>query len=145
MNLFFHIQNLQLLIFCVDGQEFLSNLDYVFLCFLCSFLYRFIILLHLISSFSLTKSLILPYAYVSIESVDCILLSSFKLKAVLLISSVKTLCLSLFNLCCVFNIDWLFLMSSLWFPLMRSVSILFFLDIFLYYQVPLLLNSFYNF
>ena len=32
---------------------------------------------------------------VSIESIDCILLSSFEIKAILLISSIKTLCLSL--------------------------------------------------
>ena len=50
-----------------------------------------------------------------IESIDCILLSSFELNAILLISSVKTLCLSLFNLCWVLNIDLLFLMNSLQF------------------------------
>ena len=60
------------------------------------------------SSFSPTRSLVVLYGYVSIESVDCILLSSFELKAVLLISSVKTLCLSFLNLCCVFNINILF-------------------------------------
>ena len=31
MHLFFQIQNLQLLISYVDGQEFLANLDYVLL------------------------------------------------------------------------------------------------------------------
>ena len=62
-------------------------------------------------SFSLTRSLFVPYAYVSIKSTDCILLSSFELKAILLISSVKTLCLSLLNLRCVFNIDLLFLVN----------------------------------
>ena len=36
-------------------------------------------------------SLLVPYAYVSIESIDCILLSSFELKAILLNSSAKTL------------------------------------------------------
>ena len=39
-------------------------------------MYRFIILLHLISSFSLTRSLLVPHVYVSIESIDCILWSS---------------------------------------------------------------------
>ena len=48
-------------------------------------------------------------AYLSIKSVDCILLSSLELKAILLISLVKTLCLSLFNLYCVFNIIYCFL------------------------------------
>ena len=71
-------------------------------------LYCFIILLYLISSFLLPRSLLIPYTYVSIESINCILLSSFELKAILLIYSVKTLCLSLLNLCCVFNIILLF-------------------------------------
>ena len=120
---------------------------YVFFCNIIKvnhFLYRFIILLHLISSFSLTRSLLFSYAYISIESIDCILLSSFELKAILLISSVKTLCFSLLNLCCVFNIDLLFLMNFYHFFLSLSMFI-FFLDILFYYQVELLLNSFYNF
>ena len=71
-------------------------------------LYRFITLLYLISSFLLPRSLLIPYTYVSVKSINCILLSSFELKAILLISSVKTLCLSLLNLCCVFNIILLF-------------------------------------
>ena len=79
------------------------------------YLYHFIVLLHLISSFSLTGSLRVPYAYVSIKSIDCILSSSFELNAILLFSSVKTLCLSLLNLCCVFNIHLLFFMNSSWF------------------------------
>ena len=70
-------------------------------------------LLHLITSFSLTRSLLVPYAYVSIKSIDCILLLSFELKTILLPSSVKTLRYSLLNLCCVFNIDLLFLINSL--------------------------------
>ena len=79
------------------------------------FFYSFIVLLHLVSSFSFTRYLLVPYAYVSIELIDCIVLLSFELKKILLISSVKTLCLSLLNLCCVFDIDLLFLMISLWF------------------------------
>ena len=65
----------------------------------------FIILLRLIFSFLHIRSLLVPYAYVFIESIDHILLSSFELKAILLISSVKTLCPSLLNLCCVCNIS----------------------------------------
>ena len=79
------------------------------------FFYSFIVLLHLVFSFSFTRYLLVPYAYVSIELIDCIVLLSFELKKILLISSVKTLCLSLLNLCCVFDIDLLFLMISLWF------------------------------
>ena len=60
-------------------------------------------MLYLISSFLHTRSLFIPYAYVSVGPIDCILLSSFELKAILLISSVKTLCFLLLNLCCVFK------------------------------------------
>ena len=119
---------------------------YVFFCNIINvnnFLYRFIILLHLTSSFLLTRSLLVPYAYVSIESNDCILLSSFELNAILLISLVNTLCLSLLNLC--FNIDLLFLIDFLKSFLRLSMLILFFLDISFYYQIELLLNSFYSF
>ena len=76
MNLVLQIHSLQLLIFCMDDLEFMANLDYVFYVFFCSiitancFLYRFIILLDLISSFSLTRTLLVPYALVSIESID---------------------------------------------------------------------------
>ena len=119
MNLFFQIQSLQLLIFCIDDQEFVVNLDYVFLGFFCNIVkvnlywYCFSIMLHLISSFSITRFLLVPYPYVSTESIDCIGLTSFEIKSILLISSVKTLCLSLLNLCCVFNINLLFLMNCL--------------------------------
>ena len=133
MNLFFQIQILHLLIFCIDDLQFVTNLDYVhFYIFFYNiikvnhFLYSFIILLRLISPFLLTRSLLVPYVYVSIESIDCILLSSFELKAILLISSVKTLCLSLLNLCCVFDIDLLFLMNSLWFFKTICVNFIFF-------------------
>ena len=133
MNLFFQIQILHLLIFCIDDLQFVANLDYVLFYILFyniikvnHFLYSFIILLRLISPFLLTRSLLVPYAYVSIESIDCILLSSFELKAILLISSVKTLCLSLLNLCCVFDIDLLFLMNSLWFFKTICVNFIFF-------------------
>ena len=60
-----------------------------------------------------TRSLLISYAYVSIESIDSILLSSFEVKAIFLIFSIKTLCVSLLNLCCVFNISLLFFMNSL--------------------------------
>ena len=98
----------------MDDQEFVANLNYVLLCLFCNiikinrFLYPFIILLHLIPFFSFTRSMLVPYAYVSIESIDYILLSPFELKPILLISSVKTLCLSLLNLYCAFNINILF-------------------------------------
>ena len=102
----------------------LWSIRIMFLCFFfCNiikvspFLYRSIILLHLVSSLLLTKPSLVPYAYTSIESIDCILLSSFELKAILLISSVETLCLSLLNFCCIFNIDLLLFINYLLFSL----------------------------
>ena len=101
--------------------------------------------IYLICSFSLTRSLLVPYAYVSIKSVDCILLSSFELKAIWLISSLKTY-LSLLNLGCVFDINFFFFFMNSWWSILRlPVSISFLLDGSFYSQVELLLNSFYNF
>ena len=91
--------------------------------------------LDLISSFSITRLLVIPYAYVFLESIDCILLSSFELKETSLISSVKTY-LSLLNFSCVVNIN-LFFMNSLWIFLRLSMSILFFLNNLFYYQIKL--------
>ena len=138
-------------ILCTDDQKFLWSIwiifFYVFFYNIIKvnhFLYCFIILLLLISSFSLTRTLLVPYAYVSIESIDCILLSSFELKAILLISSVKT-CFSLLNLCYVFNVDLLFFMNSLWSSLRLSTSIFyFFLNGLFYFQFELLLHRFHN-
>ena len=132
MHLYFQIQNLQQSVFYIDGQEYLVNLNSVLLCFLFhiikvnQFLYRYIILLNLVSSFSLTKSLLVPYAFFSIESFDCILKSSFEIKAILLISLVKTLCLSFLIFCCVFNISLLFLTNYLWFFNTIYVNLAFF-------------------
>ena len=75
----------------------------IFICDIIKVSYCFIILSRLIFSFLHISSLHVPCAYVSIKSIDCILLSSFELKAILLITSVKTLCHSLLNLCCAFN------------------------------------------
>ena len=69
----------------------------------------FIILSCLIFSFLHIGSLLFPYAYVSVKLIDCILLSSFELEAILSISWVKRLCLSLLNLCYDFNIRLFFI------------------------------------
>ena len=66
----------------------------------------------LIPSFLHTKSLFIPDAHVAIKSIDCILLSSFELKVILLVYSVKKICLPLLHLCWVFNISLLFFMNS---------------------------------
>ena len=65
------------------------------------------------SSFVHTRTSLVPHAYVSAESVYCILLSLFELKAILMIFSVKTLCFPFLNLCFIFNISLLFLMNFL--------------------------------
>ena len=119
MNLFFQILSLQLLIFCM---------------------YCLNMLLHLISSFLLTRFLLIPFAYVSIELIDCILLSSFEFKEILSISSVKALYLSLLNLCLVFNINILCFLNSLWSILKLYKSLSSFVDGLFYYQVKLLLT-----
>ena len=64
-------------------------------------------------SFSCTRSLLLPYADVSTESIDSILLSSLPLNAILLTSSVNTLCFSLLSLCYDFNTNFFCFTNSL--------------------------------
>ena len=90
MNLFFKIQTLQLLIFCKDDREFVANLDYVLLIFLCNIikfnhfcivsLYCYIqsLLFHLLQ-------LCLLHMYIFLLSQLIILLSSFEVKAILLL------------------------------------------------------------
>ena len=97
---------------------------YVFFCNLKvnHFLYCFIMFLYLVSSFSLTRSLLIPYAYVFIISIDCILSVSFDFKVILLISSVKTLYLSLSYLCFVFNINLFFYKLFMTFSYLHQVD-----------------------
>ena len=95
-------------------------------------LYRFVILLYLISSFSLTRSLLVPYAHVSIES---ILLSFFELKAILLLFAIKTLFLSLINFCHVFNINLLFFYE--FFIIFFQTMSFYFLLIIMYFIIKL--------
>ena len=110
MHLFFVIQILLELIFYADDQEFEANLDYIFYDFSFSvikvnhFLYCFIIFLYLTPSFLRILSLLVPYVYVFIESIDCILLSLSALNPILLTFSVNTLCFFHLNLCCNFNV-----------------------------------------
>ena len=99
-------------------------------------------MLHLFSFSTHTKSLFIPYAYVSFKSIDFILLSYFKLGTILLISSVKTLGLLLLNLCGIFNTNLLFLMNCQ--SLSISISFLRNGIFFFYSQFQLLLNSSYN-
>ena len=103
MHLFFQIQSLQLLIFCMDDQEFVTNF---------------------ISSFLHIKFLLVPYA--SIELIHCILYTSLAFNTILSTSSVNILCFMPLNHCCDFSISLLFLMNHLWCSFRLSTSSLFF-------------------
>ena len=106
-------------------------------------MYRFIIWLHLFF-FLFTRSFLIWYAYISIKLIDYIFLSSFELKAILLIFSVITLRLSLLNLSCVFNIDLLFFVNSLWSFLRHSMSVLFFRTWSVLFSIWVASNSYHN-
>ena len=104
----------------------------------------FYYLLQLNSFFLHSRYLIscLLCTYVFIVSTDCILLTSFEVKAVLLISSLKT-CISFLTFCCVFNISSIFFMNS-FLSSLRLHQFHFFLNGLFYFQFELLLYSFYN-
>ena len=89
---------------------------YVFFCDLIEVKHLFIILECLSFSFTYIISFIFPYAYVSVESVDSILLWSLELKVtynlVYYFSKNLMLCLWLLSLYCVFRIS-LFFTNSL--------------------------------
>ena len=128
MRFFFQNQNLQLLIFYMDSEKFLAGLH-------CFFRFSFVTSPKLITFVSLSKALYVPYAYVSIKSFEYIILPSFELEVIWLISSIKTLCLLLLikticflllNLCCDCNINFLFSINSLNFFNSAYVSFIFF-------------------
>ena len=104
--------------FCVDIKKVVPNLDYAVLCFLFVNIIKFnnfcMILLYCNIwpfLFHFTRSLVVPYAY---ESNDFILLPSFEIKIISLISPIRTLCLSLLNLCRVSNINSFFCLWNLY-------------------------------
>ena len=104
MNLLFLIQNVQLLISCMDDLQYIATLDmfcFIFISIIVKinhFLKYFLtILLRILSQF------LYSYGNVVILSKVCNLLSSLLLSALLLISSVYILRASLSNLCCDFN------------------------------------------
>ena len=79
--------------------------------FLSSFFNCFIVLLQIISSFSLDLCLMFLQMFLSNQLI-AFFYYHLNLKAILLISLVKTLYISLLNLCCVFHINLLFFMIS---------------------------------
>ena len=99
--------------------------------------------MQLVFSFLCIGSLLIPCAYVSIESIDCILLLSFELKVILLISSVKALYLLLLNLCCVYFLQIFFVLFYLLYVNLHQL--LSFLNSLFYFQFEILLSIFRNF
>ena len=105
------------------------------------FLHRFIILLHLISSFLLSiSSFVIFVTFASISLYFFLLLSV--LNTILLTSSVNTLCFCLLNVCGDFDINLLF--SYEFFVIFsNTIYINFsFSRWFIFFQVDLLLNFF---
>ena len=64
-------------------------------------MFYYIYILYFISFLHINFLLVL-HAYVSLKSIDCILLSSLAFNAILLTSSLNRLCFSLLNLYCIF-------------------------------------------
>ena len=117
-------------------------LIYVFFCNIIKVNYFRIALLYYYIWFLLPYILdFYSYVYFSIKLIDSIILWSLKRKATFLISSLKTLCLSLLNLCCV---SLLVFINFVWSSLRLSALISFFSKWLVYFQFELLLNSFYN-
>ena len=80
----------------------------------------------------------------NIELIDCIVLSSLALNAILLTSSVYALCFLLLNLCCDFNINLLLFFYEFFVIFSKTSSTNFFLVSLFHFQIKLLLNNFYN-
>ena len=117
MHLFFLMQNLQLLVFCMDGREFVATIVFLYI-FSCNFT-RVSPYIHFFIFGCLNNSALhtipgpRPYGYEMIPSRISILLSSLALRAILLTFSVNTLCASHLNLCWDFNIVLLLFRHSL--------------------------------
>ena len=112
MHLFFQIQNLQLLVFCMDDVKYMATLNY-FLPFLHCIIIKINHLYLLSISLSHTRKTFVPFRYFVILWEVCKILSSWLIRATLLISSVYTQCASLLNLCCNSNMILLFNKQSL--------------------------------
>ena len=114
MNSFFLVRNLLLLIFSMNDQEFVASLPFMFSLITSSKLIIFVSIYYIV-----IYSLLFHILDLSLFHMDMFLLnqliaflSLFELKAILLISSVNTLCLSVLNRGFVFDINLLFFMFS---------------------------------
>ena len=135
MYLFFQMHNLQLLIFCMESQEFLANFDYVLLCLFLQpnqIKHFYTVLLY---SFLHPRSLLVLCAYVSIETIDGILLSWLEFKGILLIFLVKALCFYILNPCCILNTSLINYMNSFWSFWRLFSSILFCFEWFILFSI----------
>ena len=107
MNLLFQTQRFQLLLFCMNNQEFVTILDYFILLFFhkvffSHFFYRFIILLNpcLFHMQIILWNQLIAFFYHNLNLKQSCWFFIMPL---------------LLNFCCVFNIDLLFFRNSLWF------------------------------
>ena len=123
-----------IMFFYVFFCNIIIRLNIFALSFIILYCYIIVILLHLIFTILHIRSLLVPYTHVSIKSIDPIHLWLFQLKEILLISSLKRLCLSLLNLCCVFNISLLFF-NSFWSSLRISILNFFFSKYFIFLSI----------
>ena len=103
MHLFFQIQILQLLIFCIDDLEYMTTSNQMLCLVFISIITKVNHLYLLGISLLFTLRAFVPYAYVLLLSNFCNLLSSLLLSAIWLNYSVYTQCGSLLNLCCKFS------------------------------------------
>ena len=130
MHLFLQIHNLQLLIFNMDGLEFLAILDYVLLCLFCNIIkLNIFVFFYYIITFNFFFLTYLIFARCSWS-----LLNFF---------SKNIIPFSLINLCCVFNILVYYFLRSL-FDLLKDYlrQFSFFLNSLFFFLSELLLNSF---
>ena len=95
----------------------------------------------LISSFLCIISSFVPYAYVSIESIDFILLSLLALTAILSTSSANTSCFLLLNVCCDFDINLFFYKLFMIFSKIIHIKTIFFPSGLFCFPDELLLNN----
>ena len=106
-------------------------------------MYCLVILIQWISSFLHTRSLLVSYTYVSIESIGSILLSPLALNTIFLISLENTLCFWFVNLCCGFSvIICYFYECFMIFSIIIYVNFIFLRFDLIYFQVELVLKNF---
>ena len=116
----------------MNDQEFLASLNYVhhhqFITSSKLIIFYIVLIYYYIRSllFRLLHLFLFHMRVFLSNQLIAFFLSSFELKAILLIYSIKTLCVSLLNLYYVFNINLLFFYEFFMISLILSMSVLFF-------------------